>query len=200
MAATDLVTIAEATAYMSANGTGSSPLLDGWITAASDALDDMCGPIVQRTVTGETHNLEGATRMVRLDLTRVVSCSSVVEYDAAGNATTLTAETVTTKPADGYRLWNGRELERRQSGGACLWVRTGAVVVTYTAGRFASTSVVSQRFKKAAMMLVGHLFAVEHGTGANSFGDVQVTPTGFAVPRRVIELLGSEVEQGIVVA
>lgn len=200
MVATDIVTIAEATQYLQAAGNANSPLLDEWITAASIAVDELCGPVVQRTVTGEEIRTFGETR-IRLNKSRVVSCSSVVEYDSTGAATTLSAETYSSKPAAGFRLWPVQApqwMERRTAGASGTFPVEGTVLVTYSAGRFASTSTVSQRFKKAAMMLVAHLWAIEMGT-ANTFGDVQsFTPTGFAVPRRVVELLGEEVRTKVV--
>lgn len=201
MAANDIVTIAEATQYLQAAGNANSPLLDEWITAASMAVDDLCGPVVQRTILAEEVRTFGETR-IKLRYGRVVSASSVVEYDELGAATTLTPETYSSKPADGYRLWPlaaPQWLERRELGAFSTFPVDGAVVITYVSGRFASTSTVSQRFKKATLALIAHLWAVEHGT-ANTFGDVQsFTPSGFAVPRRVVELLGDEVRSRVAV-
>jgi hypothetical protein len=201
MAATDIVTIAEATQYLQAAGNANSPLLDEWITAASLAVDDLCGPVVRRTITAEEIRTYGEGR-VKVAWSHIVSASSVVEYDSDGVAQTLTAETYSSKPADGYRFWpttKAQWVERRESGGASTFPVDGTLLITYVAGRFASTSTVSQRFKKATLMLIAHLWAVEHGT-ANTFGDVQsFTPSGFAVPRRVTELLGEEIRSRVAV-
>lgn len=201
MATLDIVTIAEATAYLAGSATSSSPLLDQWITAASAAVDDLCGPVVARTTTGHSWYTIGESRLL-FPMAHVTACASMVEYDATGAAKTLTAETATTKPADAYRLWpaNGCEwVERRGSGGRARFPVEGTVVATFTAGRFANTAAVSQLWKRATLVIVSHMWSVEHGTG-NTFGEVQLTPTGFAIPRRAVELLGSEVRTSVAVA
>ena len=146
MAATDIVTIAEATQYLQAAGNANSPLLDEWITAASAAVDDLCGPVVRRTVTAEEVRTFGEGR-VKLAWSHIVSASSVIEYDSDGVAQTLSAETYASKPAEAYRFWPGAKtqwVERRQSGGASSFPIDGTLLITYVAGRFATTATVSR--------------------------------------------------------
>lgn len=193
MPATDIVTLTEARDYLTANRLADSPLLAAWITASSEAIDGLAGPVVNRTITAELH--DGGTREIRLDHRPVSSITSVTEYAYDGSSRALTAETVSSKPAAGYladltlgTIW------RRSSG--VDYVFDGnrrSVSVTYVAGRYASTSAVGARFKQACLMTLAHMWRVEHGTG-NTFGEVTQTPSGFAIPNRVIELLGVEAQ------
>lgn len=127
------------------------------ITAVSRRLDDLCGPIVRRTVTAETHWTAGADH-INLRLRPVAAVTTVTEYSSSGTATTLTAETSASKPADGYlaiprnglgATLSGR-IERRSGGtGACF---DQSVAVTYTAGRYTDTATVDPVFKEAAVV------------------------------------------------
>jgi len=194
MATNDIVTLTEARDYLGASASQDVALLAAWIEAVSIRLDDICGPVVQRTITGELHN--GGEGIVRLDRRPVASVTSVVEYDTNGAATTLTAETTTTKPADAYLadLTQGT-IVRRSSGSTYTFAgNLQSVSVTYVAGRAATTAAVSPLFKQAALAFLRHMWASEHGTG-NTFGTETFVPAGFAVPNRVLELLGAEVQR-----
>lgn len=193
MATTDIVTIAEARNYL--GGSNADPtLLAAWITAASDAIDDLAGPVVQRTLTAELHN--GGVQRVALKFRPVASVTSVTEYWYDGTSVTLTAETVSSKPAAGYLIDLSLGHVWRRNAGVPYTFEPGLrnVSVTYVAGRYASTSVVAPRFKTAALMQLAHLWRSEHGTAAGSFDQTATTPSGFAIPNRVVELLGSEVQ------
>jgi uncharacterized phiE125 gp8 family phage protein len=193
MAATDIVTLTEARDYLTANRLADSPLLSNWITAASATIDDLAGPVVNRTITAELHS--GGTSEIRLRFSPVSSITTVTEYATDGSSTALTAETVSSKPAAGYLADLTRGVVWRRAAGLDYPFAGNrrSVSVTYVAGRAASTSAVPYRFKQACLMTLAHLWRVEHGTG-NSFGEVATTPSGFAIPNRVIEVLGSEAQ------
>lgn len=195
MATLDLVTLSEAQDFLRAAQSVDQTLLGSWITSASVAIDDLCGPVVQRTLTAELH--DGGRTAVLLLSRPVSSVTSVTEYGASGASTALTAESVSSKPASGYLLDDRAGMVFRRASGAdwCFAAGRRNVSVTYVAGRVASTAAVTPRFKTACLMLVSHLWRVEHGTG-NTFGqtDGVFTSSGFAVPNRVVELLGSEVQ------
>lgn len=176
--------------------------LAAYITAVSQRIDDMCGPVVQRTVTGEVHN--GGSLIIWPTLTPVVSVTSLAEY-TGGVATTLTAETAA---AAGTYLLAGAgthnsQLRRRRS-----WNDTGFasgrsnVVITYVAGRYANTAAVSAKFKQAAAKTLAWLWRGDQGAGTATFGAVDGSSLfglGFALPNSVVELLAYE-QRGPMVA
>lgn len=170
------------------------------ITATSRRLDRLIGPVITRTVTSEVvypHSCH-----LELAYGPVSSISSVVEYQGS-TAVTVTAETPGTEPTEGYlperyapqpSLLSGI-LVRRSGGNTANWW-PGAVVVTYTAGRVASTTQVDARHKEAAALILKNLWrSYEVSTGGVDEYDVptQSFPT-FAVPNSVKELLADEIQ------
>lgn len=193
MAATDLVSLADAKDALGGDRarTVDDVLLGAWVTAISQRLDEECGPLVQRTITSELH--DGGGVIVALDYRPVASVTSVVEYDVDGVATTLTAETVSTRPASGFLLSPDTGFVfRRQSGWDYAFpIGRRNVAVTYVAGRFASTATVDQAVKRAALVCVRHMWGTEHGAGS-PFGapqDIEGFGPGWAIPRRAQDLL-----------
>lgn len=188
----DVLTLAEGQAAVVDTSAGGVTKLEAWITAVSRRIDDLCGPVVIRTITDERHF--GNTDTLFLHHHPVQSVTTVTEY-ASGTGTVLTAETLA---AAGTYLYDSRlgTLTRRSSWSTSTFGQD--VLVTYVAGRYATTEDVDPLFKQAAVIMLTHLWrsagtgrgevfdAVE---GANIFG----TPT-FAVPRAALELLGSEVK------
>lgn len=194
MATTDIVTLNETVEYLRANGAVDSPMLAMFITSASATIDDIAGPVVQRTVTGELH--DGGQDLIFLRYRPVVSVTTCKEYDRSGTSTTLTAETVSSKPTSGYLLEGLTGIVRRRASGSPTWFAAGErnVEVTYVAGRAASTSAVDARFKLACLVTLAHVWRVELGTG-NTFGAPEgFSPSGFAVPNRALEILGHDVQ------
>lgn len=127
-----------------------------FVTGISRRIDELCGPVVQRTVV-ERHS--GSHGHVVLRVTPVASITTVVEWDAAGTSTTLTAETDASKPADGYLLDSdyshfARLLRRSGGSGATFAYGDNNVVVTYTAGRYEDSDSVDPMFKLAAMEIL----------------------------------------------
>lgn len=190
-----VVTADEARQFLGLKDAGSNPLLDAWIVAVSRRLDEICGPIVKRAVTDEAH--DGGETVIRLAFWPLASVTSVTEYDVGGTATTLDAETFSTKPAAGYavRLSSGL-LYRRASGRLHRFAAEGTIVVSYVAGRYDSTATVDERVKRPALTILAHNWRVEHGTGNQSYGGVDelLPPTGFAIPARALEMLGDLVQ------
>lgn len=169
MAATnDLLTAAEAAEAL--NLPAGSVIGDGererMVTAVSTRIDELCGPVVQITVSNELHD-GGCTRI----FPRFVPISSVttlVEYSGTAS-TTLTAETNSTKPAAGYLIdgpRSGRDVWiRRRSGNADSWFADGRrnIDLTYVAGRAADTASVSALFKTACATILRRLHQREAG-------------------------------------
>lgn len=167
--------------------------LASFVTAVSERLDDLCGPIVQRTVTDEIH--VGAVASIWPEFTPAASFSAVLEY-AGGVATTLTAETLLV--AGDYAVvdagTHNSHLARR-SAWANRWFTAGQVVITYVAGRYADTASVSPKFKQAAAKTLSWLWRGDQGAGTATFGaadGASVFGLGFALPNSVVELLAYE--------
>jgi hypothetical protein len=196
VAANDLVTVEEVLPVLSVKVP--KPWLAARISAVSKRLDDACGAVVQRTVTGELH--DGGDYLIRLKHP-AAAFASVTEYQAT-TSVVLTRETVGTQPADGYYadlhldvpgLFSGLLIRRSGGADARFYPGRGNISVTYTAGRYADTETVPEHFKEAALIMLKKL----------ADGDQTVVPVGefdtpgarlptFGVPRAVKELLFNE--------
>lgn len=210
MAATDVLTIAEAKTAVNydQSTTNHDDELGLWVTAVSTKLDRLCGPVVIRTVTDETH--DGGLGHIRLreapeSRTSATTVTSVTEYDGT-TSTVLTAETNASKPADGFLFDSTTGTIYRRSSGADGSFPSGRrnVLVTYQAGRYAGTASVDSLFKMAAGSVLRRLWKREQGawsTGGNPFEEVGSGGTvGFfkAVAPTVLELLSDEMRGPVV--
>lgn len=166
-----------------------------WITGVSRRVDDLFGPVVQHTITGELH--DGGGRRIFLDHAPAASITTITEY-AATAGTTLTAETNASKPAAGYLLETigGVSMVWRRSGGSDLCFPAGRrnVEVTYVAGRYANTATVDAKFKLAVGGVLRRLWARDAGAwarGSDPFD--QTTPAFFdAFRQSIAEFLADE--------
>jgi len=208
--AVDVLTLNEAKQALRVNDsdTTNGALLAAAITAVSQTLDEVCGPIMTRTVTSE--RCDGGDYCVNLRYWPVTAVSSVVEYSGT-SATTLTEETAGTAPASGYMLepytglanssaYTGRIIRRSGGWDYPFPVGRGNVVVTYTAGRFttnnsATNGGVTEQFKAAARMTLENWWQQFRDAIAN-VGEFEVPVASFprfAVPAAARQLLGGEV-------
>ena len=203
MAALDLITLAEGRDAINVpqEPTATDAEAARFITAVSLRIDDICGPVVRRAVTGEQH--DGGRHQIALHVPYATSASSVIEYDHT-TATTLTAETNAIKPADGYLLDPvGRYGElvwlRRRCGSIDGRFPHGRrnVEVSYTAGRAADTSAVPVDFKVAAGSILRRLWQRDQGAWARAQDpfDTGGAMLGFykAVDPMVHEFLGDHI-------
>jgi hypothetical protein len=191
---------------LTSTDTSQDARLPSYVTAVSRRLDQLCGPIVQRTVTGET--LDGGQRFVDLTYWPLQSLVSVTEYYGTA-ARTLTQETPGTVPTDSYvlypwRAWYKGRLYRR-SGGCDAYFPTGRgnVVVSYVAGRYANTAAVDVLFKQAASLTLSNIFRKEQRPVSPAFnspdllGDNEASSLpGFLLPYVVEQLLVDEILPG----
>lgn len=138
-----------------------------FITAVSRRLDDLCGPIVKRTVTDEPH--DGGRPQVFFDKTPIASVTTVKEYSGT-TLTTLTAESVSSQVADQYLLDSRLGLLYRRSGGSDSTFATGRrnILVTYSAGRYDNTATVDPKFKVAAGLILQEMWRPHAGAWAQS--------------------------------
>jgi len=154
-----------------------------WVPAVSRRIDDLCGPVVTRTVT-ETHSGDGRDNLY-LRTPPAVSVTSV----------TLNGDAL---PADGYDLDNDNRFL------AILYRTTSTwpdgrrnIVVEYQAGRHATTAAVDPLFKMAAAAILRRLWSREAGAwarGGDPFAEAGAGSVGFfkAVDPMVHEFLGDE--------
>jgi hypothetical protein len=150
------------------------------ITAVSLRLDEMCGPVVVRTITDEPHT--GGRSVIFLRTAPVASVTTVKEY-AGTTLTTLTAESVTSQTANQYWFESDTGILYRRSGGCDCRFATGRgnVLVTYEPGRFATTEDVDGRFKEAASLILNDWYQAsaswwEKNSSFDAEGGLSVLP------------------------
>lgn len=196
MATLDVLSSTEALAAvnLTADSTGRLVILT---SAVSLQLDEMCGPVVVRTVTSETH--DGGWTFIALDERPVASVTTVTEY-AGTTSTTLTAESNTSKTGNDYFLDTGGVIRRRSGGGDSRFpTGRGNVAVTYVAGRATNTAAVDAKFKQAAAMMLRNLWVSEAASGSETIGaftdQIAVNPLlGPGMLNKVAALLSGEMK------
>ncbi len=204
MADVDLLTPDEAGDVLRDEATNGSLFLAA-VTGMSRALAAYCGPIVQETVTDEQHRTRGESSLwVRR--WPVTTFTTVTEYDGASSQT-LTAETPGTTPTAGYypepytedsATYSGL-IWRRSAGTPDTFPANGYVVVTYTAGRFATTGAVTENFKHAARITLENWWQQFRNGADLVVADEGYMPTSpfprYAIPNAARQLLADEVHE-----
>lgn len=203
MAATDLLTIVEARSAVNLpSGDDSHDTdLQLYVTGITGRVDAICGPVVQRTVSSETH--DGGRSKVLLDVQHVSSVTSVSEW-LNTTETSLSEESNSSKPTSGFLLHTVGPYDWiiRRSGNADGRFPSGRnnVVVTYEAGRYADTDSVDETFKLAAASILRRIWKREQSSWAQTtdfFTDTEDPPPSRrffrAVDPMVKELLADEV-------
>jgi hypothetical protein len=201
--AIDILTLDEGKSAVGVNilDTEEDLILARYITAVSRLLDQRVGATVARSCTAETYN--GGGYYIRLRQRPVLSITSLVEYSAT-TPFTLTAASVTSQPSLGYlaeayppdpTLKSGKVW--RRSGNAIVSFAPGQlnVLATYSAGRYASTTQVDDRFKHAASICLENLWR-DREQSVTQFGEFDVPAASFptfALPRGASDLLADEV-------
>jgi len=203
----DLVTLAEIKPGLNIlpSDTSYDTELQVIITAVSQRFRDLCGAIVNTTYTDEVY--DGGDPEIWLDhaspvsKTATTTVSAVKEYDTSGALTTLTGETVTSKPNDSFVLSKAdgerNRLYRRSAGGDYLFgPGRGNILVTYTTGRAANTAAVPANFKQAAIITINHIWT---NLGAQSGAARPAQTDGllfsfpaWSIPKAAIDLIKDE--------
>ena len=183
----DLLTLAEAKAALNipeAN-TDFDDELAVVVTAVSRRIDDLCGPVVIRSITENVH--DGGTEILFLEHLPVAAVVTVTEYSGT-TPTELEAETHLSKPSNGYYL-AGAGMLRRRSGGSNTTFASGTanVVVEYQAGRYLNTESVDAKFKEAASLYLRHVWTKSQGMAPSD----ESLPR-FGVPNVVLDMLAAE--------
>lgn len=173
MAITDgLITLAEARAslgWLTAD-TANDTDLERYIEAATPVIENIAGPVLQKT---RVFSLDGGYSSVALPV-RFASVTSVLE---SGTATT----DYVADPTAGLILAGSSGGSRRFTPGQ------KNIVVTVVVG----AATIAPNVKLATRELVRHMWQVGRQAPTAGIGmpDAAPVPQGFAVPRRVIELL-----------
>ena len=191
MATTDILSIDEARQAIMAPDQRNDEWLALMVSAVSQRIDKITGPVVNRSVT-EYH--DGGTTEILPRSRPIYSIASLVEYRWT-TPITLSVETLGTAPSDAYILRPDGAVMRRQGGWTWqFWPGRGNIVLTYTAGRAATTAAVPETFKQAAMITVAHIWRNENGSGNTTFGaDGPATfIASYSIPNRAMELLAGE--------
>ena len=186
MAADDLVTLSDVKAHLNITGTSHDTELSGFISAATPVVEDIVGPVTTRTV--DEWYTGGGSKIV-LRQYPVASITSVTEY-AGTTGTALTQANVDTADSYAYTLESGGVLARRTGSlGTNFTTGVDNVHVVYVAGR----SSIPANIRLAALELIRHWYQLTQQGGRPQLGgaaeDGMFTPSGFAVPARVVELL-----------
>lgn len=186
----DVLTINDATeALRGLQGAQDLSKLAARITSLSRRLDEACGPIVARAVT-EVHTDEAG--VLTLGGRPFTSGSPpppppVVAEALRGETPVVTSTTAYLLEAFGVTgrvtKWNGWWAPR--------------VTVTYTAGRFASTDTVDDRFKSAAQLYLQDMWRRSEGVGTGGYGPAAPggPPVGWSpvkLPNSVVQVLYGE--------
>lgn len=197
----DLLTLPEGYAAISdvtsaAAGTGSNDgRLAAMITAISRRVDDLCGPVVRRTITGEEQ--PGGDPTIQLRYYPVASVTTITEYNGT-SPTVLAAENF----PSGVTQYDYKILDEGKSGlisrraqGYGYVFAGDRVIVTYSAGRATSTETVDPKFKEAASAILKRLWKREAGSwasGGDPFSGDQQFTFFRAITPMVEEFLGYE--------
>lgn len=163
------------------------------IASCRPAMEDLCGPIIPRTIVGETQ--DGGSIYVILDWAPLISIQSVQE--SWGNyVRTITSQPLTGTGFDAYGytadLRTGK-LVRRVSGASTRWAKGQEnILVNYTAGR----SIMSPNLQRACRRMVRWAWQSEmqgqrpNGTKPDT---VVATPGGYSMPSVVKVLCADDV-------
>jgi hypothetical protein len=193
--ATDLLSESEARAAAS-SGTYAPDdelTLSIMVGAITERVEDLCGPVVQRLVSNETHTN--------------VRSSQIVLRQGPITAVTLVEEGLTVIPAEVwgvssscYRIEPGRTLSaagsgiltRRQASQNVSWAPN--VRVTYIAGRCATTALVPTDIKEAAIIAIKNVWSSQ-SAGTIEVGEFTMPTPRFPrydLPPSAVSMLGRE--------
>lgn len=196
MAGSGLLSLDQARSAISApaGDTSMNAELEFYVAALTPVMEDVVGSIQPR-VCDEWHD-GGATSVVLLH-PPLLAVASVTEH-AGSVAYPLTEQDLGASSSfDAYGFTvdlDSGDLYRRSSGSLVAFaVGRRNVHVVYTAGR----EVVAPNIVLATRVLLKHQWQLDKQGARPAFGTAEasptvVTPSGFAVPRRVVELCGAE--------
>lgn len=183
MASTDLITLDEArkALRLPASDNTNDTDLEMYVSAVTEPVEDVIGPGVSQSF---TRNFDGGRNSIVLLGHGGVSVTAVTE---SGNPLTADSDYVVDTVAG--ILMRGTYLAPRP-----FFYGRQNIVVTWTAGPFATTASVSPTVKLAARIILRHLWISDQpgrAGGGGSGEQMASTPSGFAIPARAMELLNN---------
>jgi hypothetical protein len=172
---------------------GHDSQLTRMVTAVSRRIDELCGAVVQRTVTDEPY--DGGRRSIELPWA-TAAVTSVKEYTGTTLAN-LTVETITAPTSTNYVFDKRKGFLYRRSGGMDYMFAPGRanVLVTRTWGRYPTTMDVDEQFKTAAEMVLHDWWqaSAQWWEKNSSFGgDMGFPPLPPRAWSRAVEALGDQ--------
>jgi hypothetical protein len=154
-----------------------------YIPAVTPIVEDLAGPVMAQG--GRVRTADGGSTTVLLP-SAIVSIESLLE------------DGVALVQGVGFVVNKATGIVYRGSSSSCgqtFHPGVANVVVTYTAGAFAAPANVPGNIMLCARIVLEHLWQNDKGGYRPEFGapdnDVVTTPSGFAVPRRAVEALGT---------
>ena len=184
MAVDDILTLAEARGAIrlpASNTSADTDLAGLYIPALTPIVEDIVGPVVQRSFTVVKNGGDGP---LMLATHRLISITSVTE-----SGVTLVAGT------DYVAELSTGMLHRGTSTSVHTHFASGvnAVTVVYVAGVATSTATIPASIKIAGRIILAHLWQADQQGYRPDFGNpdesIAQTPAGFAIPRRAYALL-----------
>jgi hypothetical protein len=161
--------------------------LRDFIAAATPIMEDIIGSILPKT---RIETFDGGQPNIALMYPPVISVTSVIETVGSAWQRTLTAQPITGSSFDfyGYSVDLTTGIITRRASGLAMPFMQGLrnIQVTYISGR-----VLAPNEALAARRLVKHLWQSEqqnYAPAAASPEAIGLTPSGYAVPRVVLEL------------
>lgn len=190
-AGTKIVGLGETKAHLNIAGTSQDNELLGFIDAAGEVIEAICGPTLNKTV---VESFDGGDETIALRQWPIVSITSVKET-WWGNATyNLTEVDITTGPFNGFQFTfdpQSGTITRRNGGFVqCFMDGTDNITVTYVKGRAQPWKA---NIRLAALELVGWFWrSSQIGRGfprAQVGGQATTLIAGYAVPNPIVEAL-----------
>lgn len=194
MAAVDIVTLAEAKAFLNIGDATHDNELPAYITSASEMWVKRGGPGVSTEYT-EWH--DGGRPMIALNRYPVVSVTSVTEVSGTSSTTLTGADPGTSGGSDDYSIDKATGVMVRRSAGVATPFAGGFrnIKVVYNAG----AATVPEDIKHAILLLVLHQWETQRGGTKRSKSNSDDYQPGitYSWPRRVEEILAAHVTPGI---
>lgn len=161
-----------------------------FIAAATPIMEDICGPILRTT---RVESYDGGSSQIAVLYAPLISVSSIIESYGASYVRSLTLQDPFAgggADAFGYTVDLTLGLITRRASGVAMPFAAGKrnVQVTYVSGR----AVITGNLLLATRRLIRHLWQSEQQGFRPTMGApdtaVGYTPSGFAVPKAVLEL------------
>ena len=185
MAVTDLLTLDEARGAIRqppADTSRDGDLVNLYIPAVTAPVEDVVGPVVTQSF---TRLFDGGSGSIILLGHTNVTVTALTEF---GTSLALNADYLVDQPAGIVR--RGTQIAPRP-----FWPGRQTISITWSAGICADTGSVPPNIKLAARIILAHAWQADQQGFRPQFGapdtSLASTPSGYLIPNRAMELLGS---------